>query len=107
MKRRGKRRAMRIVPRVVFGTICAGVIPAVAVSCDDPAGCTGPGCSQANAHADAPLGGDVASECFGPGCFAVAAQCFDGSTAVQCQQADAATDGRDGDAADAPDAHDG
>jgi hypothetical protein len=93
---------MRIVPRVVFGTICVGVIPAVAVSCDDPAGCTGPGCAQLRG---------VAADAFSEGPFGVAAvafQCFDGSTAPQClPQPDGATDApHDGDA-DAQDARDG
>ncbi|HEY8076577.1 MAG TPA: hypothetical protein VIF62_20775 [Labilithrix sp.] len=88
--KRGRKRAMRIVPRIVFGTIVVGVVPAVAASCDSSGyHCTGPGCTEAMGVAA------VAFQCFdgstAPQCrqqmgvAAVAFQCFDGSTAPECQ----------------------
>ena len=100
---------MRIVPRVVFGAMAVsavGVIPAVAISCGDDAGCKGPGCTQYQPSVAA-----VGYACFDandpkcphnpppPGVAAVAFQCFDGSTDPQCHfgVADAAFQDADGD----------
>jgi hypothetical protein len=100
---------MRIVPRVVFGTLAASamaVVPVVAISCGDEPGCKGPGCTQVQAT--------VAAQCFdgSPNCVhspppngvaAVAFQCFDGSTNPQCPHGVADAAFQDADAADARD----
>jgi hypothetical protein len=106
---------MRIVPKVLFGSVVVGVVPALVVTACGDSGpsytCTGPGCDQQ-------MG--VAQQCFGPnqgpGCAGVALQCFDGSTDPSCTNfgvaqntfgdggdADAPDDAGDADATDAAD----
>lgn len=103
-KRDAKKRAMKIVPKMVLGSVFVGVIPAMIASCGDD---TTNGGSSGTSGA---VG--VAQRCFAgdPNCpqgvaAAVAAACFDGSTNPSCPHPldDGATDGdapTDGDAAD-------
>ena len=92
-----KKRAMRVVPRVVFGVMAVGavgVVPAVALSCGDEPGCKGAGCSQVT---NPPGVAAVGYACFDandpncahqppppPGVAAVGYACFDGSTDPNC-----------------------
>jgi hypothetical protein len=107
---KGRRsRAMRIVPRIVFGTAFVGVVPVVASSCDPEPGCKGNGCYQTPpgvaAVAFQCFDGSTAPQCSHvppPGVAAVAFQCFDGSTAPPCIDAHPDTGG-DADGADVGD----
>lgn len=106
--RRGKKtttkRTMKIVPKMVLGSVFVGVLPAIIAACGDDTTTTTNGSSSGVQG--------VAQRCFAgdPSCpmgvaAAVAAACFDGSTNPSCPHpppTDAAADGdapADGDAA--------
>jgi hypothetical protein len=100
-RKRKTKRSMRIVPRLLLGSVAVAVVPVLAI--EACGGDTGTTSSSSGAVG-------VAQACFdgstNPSCgFSVAAACFDGSTAARCAPPDAGADhdaagGEGGDADD-------